>query len=110
MVSSIAKPAEVRAVTINGIVDVSGMDFTQTVFSCSNLDSGAVTEPPAALVLADYRHINYATHVMRVTLTPGRIYGVFLRSADYAMRLFINGEKVEQVGWPAIPRKRPTRA
>lgn len=112
-VSSVAKPPNLRAVLTDQILDLSGEVLDKAIYYCddfenypqklytpNDFETGSVTEPPQHLTLADYREINYATHRMLVKLTLGKVYGIFLRSSDYSMRLFINADEVEPVGWP----------
>jgi hypothetical protein len=94
-----------------GEVDLREADFTNTVFSpwgyWQSYPERLYT--PADLEYAeieDYgfheRQIQYATHAMTLRLPIGKIYGVRVSTADYSMRLFINGEELGQAGVPGI--------
>lgn len=48
-----------------------------------------------------YENMDYATHVADLKLIPDRSYGINMRSADYAMRIFIDGKFVDSVGNPS---------
>jgi len=49
----------------------------------------------------DYKIIQFATHRTKMLLTPGKVYGISMKSADYSMRIFIGGEEIDSVGVPA---------
>jgi len=61
----------------------------------------------------DFTVVQYATHVTILRLPPEKTYGIHVSTADYSMRLFINGTLVDEVGVPGtspettIPRTLP---
>lgn len=93
--------------------DLTALDLTDNVYGIGH----AWDAWPDALLLPDelgdtglapvpYQDVDrsvtqYATYRMRVSLQPGITYGIAMRSADYAMRLFIDGAEAIAVGVPA---------
>ncbi len=107
---------QTRELSGTGPCDLMGADFTQTVYvpvfwesypehlyTPADLDRGGLEAPRPSGDL-DYRQVEYATHVMRLLLPPGETYGLSLRTADYSMRLFVNGKELDCVGSPGTTR------
>ncbi|MCL2124801.1 MAG: winged helix-turn-helix domain-containing protein [Oscillospiraceae bacterium] len=100
----------------DGFYDFSDVDFADMVYAYNNnwfsypeklytpedFASGKVTEPPVLSNTLDYTSTQYFTHTMELSLPAGRTYGLFMRTADYSMRLFINGEEIDCVGLPGV--------
>jgi signal transduction histidine kinase len=111
---------EVAALPVAGDgYNLIGSDFANTVYSGAetweswperfyypaDFESGAAPDAPVALAESDYRNIQYATHRLTLTMPADRQYAVFVRSSDYAMRLYINGEEIGGVGVPGDSRE-----
>lgn len=97
------------------LTDLSGYDFQNSVYY--HFDgywesyperlytpedfAGGQTGSPVARADADYRVIQYATHRIRLKLPEGEALGIYMKSADYSMRIFIDGRLAGAVGNPA---------
>ncbi len=104
------------------IVDLTNTDLDDTVYIYSDnwksyleelyvpkdLNSGSVQDS-ARISLGNgdpvYKEVEYATHVAELKLPPGKSYGIYMKSADYAMRIFIDGAEVDKVGNPSENEK-----
>lgn len=109
------RPAEIDLPQQTGEVDLLSADFDDVVYFHrdywdsypeklyfpEDFDNGTVDEQPTILHAADYERIGYATHVLKLKLPTDQVFGIKLKSSDYAMRLFIDGELVDEVGYPA---------
>jgi hypothetical protein len=96
-----------------------GYDFTETVYTGAerwesyperfyypaDFESGTISDEPVTLGNDDYREIQFATHRLTLTLPVGMQYAIFVRSSDYAMRFYINGEEIGSVGIPGESRE-----
>ena len=106
----------------SGVCDLSSADFSDTVYvpngywtsypeklyTPEDFASGFVKEQPVPASMLDYGVIQYATHVMTLKLPAGETYGLALRTADYSMRLFVNGDELGNVGVPGHSRETTT--
>ena len=108
-------------VSLDGIAfkDLTHYDFTNTIYNNiygwesypeklytpEDFAAGAVIEQPFSYNEMDYSRIQYATHRLRITLLPGRTYGLQMQSADFSMRFFIDGVEVDCVGVPGDTRE-----
>ncbi len=121
---AVPRPTEVWLGDGHGGADLLDMDLDDTIYRYRNywdsypeklytpedFESGAVTEAPQQLRFDDYRKINYATHRLELDLPAGETYGLHMKSTDYSMRIYINGELIDTVGNPtdskatAVPR------
>ena len=115
-VLALPTPAIVELNGYDGFYDFSGADFSDIVYAYNgywlsypeklytpeDFVSGKVTELPVLSNMLDYTSIQYFTHTMELALPAGRTYGLFMRTADYSMRLFINGEEVAPAGMPGV--------
>jgi DNA-binding CsgD family transcriptional regulator len=117
--SLLAQPTAVTLEKQSGVVDLSGADFDNTVYQY--FDNGWQHYPEALLTPTDFadadvpqespmsyddfRTIQYATHRVELRLPPGRIYAVAMKSADYAMRLFVDDEEMGSVGSPGATQE-----
>ena len=113
-ISVLPSPGIVDLSGYDGFYDFSHVDFTDTVYAYNgdwfsypgklytpeDFLSGRVTELPVLSNTLDYSEIQYFTHKMEISLPAGHTYGLFMRTADYSMRLFINGEEIDLVGQP----------
>jgi len=118
---AIPTPAEIQ-LSDSSVQDLSGHDFGDTVyrsFSCweswpevyytpANFRDGLVTEPGRPRKEMDYSVTRYATHRVQFILPPGKTYGLILLSADYSMRIFIDGIDIDSVGNPGETRETTT--
>ena len=117
----------ISALPSPGIVDLYGnaeydlrdADFTDTVYAYNgdwqsypeklytpeDFLSGKVPEAPVPSNTLDYESVQYATHTMELALPAGRTYGMFMRTANYSMRLFIDGREIDCVGVPGESRE-----
>ena len=115
---TIPAPAEVSLDDIT-FKDLTLYDFSDTIYSNTfgwesypeklytpeSFISGAVTEEPRTHDEMDFGRIQYATHRLRLALPPGRTYGLQMQSADYSMRIFIDGIEIDCVGNPGETRE-----
>ena len=111
-------PEEVRLDDVS-IHDLSGGDFSDTIYSNiqgwesypeklytpAEFASGDISEEPRTYGEINYSQIQYATHRMSFRLPPGKTYGLLMQSADYSMRIFIDGTEFDSVGLPAETRE-----
>ncbi len=101
---------------IQGGYDLIGSDFKNTVYTIAPVwDSwpdklyapgdlvGA--EAPVPHESLDYKQTEYATHRLRISLSPGVIYGLSYYSSDYSMRLYIDGIEAASAGSPGTSRE-----
>lgn len=111
---TVPQPAVVNLQKDNGAVDLTEMDFSDTVYYFQDYWENYAgklyapqdfedenTVPPTHMEHADYEEYQYATHRMQLRLTPGVTYAISMRTPDYAMRIFINGEEFDSVGNPS---------
>ena len=107
----------VRTWPAAGVVDLRWLDFDDNVYTGSwtwdswknelyNQEQLAGDDVPAPQVMtaADKKSVQYATHRLHLELPEGNMYAISLRSCDYSMRMFINGEEVALVGLPGKTR------
>ena len=47
------------------------------------------------------KDIDYVTYVTNLILDPNTTYGMYLKTFDYAMKIFIDGKEVDSVGVPS---------
>ncbi|MDR3365308.1 MAG: sensor histidine kinase [Clostridiales Family XIII bacterium] len=102
-----------------GYCDLSGRDLADTVY---HIDgpwesypeelyapgdfAGGIAGAPRFLAGRDYKDIPYATHRLRLALPQGpAVYGISMKSSDYAMRLYIDGREIDSVGAPGTTRE-----
>ena len=111
-------PSEVRLEDVS-FQDLAGSDLSDTIYSNSrgwesypeklytpaDFASRDVLERPLAYDEIDYSLIQYATHRMSFLLPPGKTYGMLMQSADYSMRIYIDGIEIDSVGLPAEKRE-----
>lgn len=107
-------PAVVETDRQAAVLDLTAADLSDTVYYYldSHWDSHPeqlltpadfADEPiptPQPLAFDDYRSIQYATHRMELKLPPGGMYALSMKSADYSMRIFIDGVEADSVGTP----------
>ena len=111
---ALPSPGLVELSGYDGFYDFSDVNFTDTIYAYNgnwksypeklytpeDFDSGKVTEQAVLSNTLDYSRVQYATHTMEVALPAGQVYGLFMRTADYSMRLFVNGKEMDCVGLP----------
>jgi signal transduction histidine kinase len=86
--------------------DVEHWDsWPEQLYSPANFEQGAVTDAPIQLSAADYERIQYATHRLTLKLPAGQLYGLYVRSSDFSMRMFIDGVEIGSVGTPGDTRE-----
>lgn len=96
-----------------GPLDASEYDFSDTIYYYQDYwenypgqlytpadFTAGLTDSPTYMRHEDYETYQYATHRMEVKLPPGVIYALSMKSPDYAMRLYINGQEAGAVGSP----------
>ena len=115
---AIPSPAEVQLSAAN-VQDLSGYDFSNTIYHSNqfwecwpdvyytpaDFAGGLVTEPGRPRGEMDFFTTQYFTHRVRLILPPGKTYGFMMRSVDYSMRIYINGELIDSVGNPGETRE-----
>ena len=106
----------------SSLQDLTGVDFISTIYrsySCweswpdvfyapADFADGTAMETGLTQDKMDYGVTQYATHRVRFMLAPGQTYGLSMKSADYSMRIFINGVLVDSVGVPGETREDTT--
>jgi len=65
---------------------------------------GIVGEP-RIMSHEDYMYYQFFTHRITLLVVPGTTYGITLRSSDYAMRMYVDGEQAILVGIPGTTRE-----
>ena len=118
--SMLPSPRTVYIGSGEGERDLRGADFTDTVYVIGSMElwesypfnlftpedfALGITGEPTVTQLSDYRSIDYFTHRITLFLTPGRIYNMSMRTADYSQRIFVCGDELEGVGMPATSRE-----
>ena len=112
---------EIIVLSENGGYDFRGRDFQNKVYQLSgywetwvdrhytpeDFERGG-TEPPVPSNTLDYTVTQFATHKLTLQIPAGETYGLRMRSADYAMRLFINGVEIDTIGIPGATRETTT--
>lgn len=53
----------------------------------------------------DYTKTQYLTNRMQLNLSQGETYGIIMKSPDYSMRVYIDGEEVGSVGTPGTTKE-----
>jgi Signal transduction histidine kinase len=104
----------------SGTYDLSGYDFDDTVYRVNNRSweswayqlytpddfaNSGVEEQSRFFDSAEAMNTSYATHRLRLTLPPGSYYGISMVTAEYAMRIYINGSELDSVGIPGNTRE-----
>lgn len=103
----------------SGVLDLSGADFTDTVYYYLDnywesypetlLTPEDLAEPAASSSLQmqfeDFQSVQYATHRLDIKLPEGEVYAITMKTSDYAMRIYIDGEEVDCVGKPGASAK-----
>lgn len=114
LLALLPRPAVVTLSKQTGVVDLSAANFEDTVYRywennweswpealLTPSDLAAPNAPlPGTMTYDDFRTVQYATHRMQLRLPPGQVYALSMRSADYAMRLFIDDAELGAVGSP----------
>lgn len=117
--SFLAQPKAVELPAGNGYYDLSGRNFTDTVYRAENdweswperlytpqdFANGSVIDSPRTLSAKEYKSISYATHRLRLTLPAGETYGISMLTSEYAMRLYVDGVEIDSVGTPGTTRE-----
>lgn len=81
--------------------------YPEKLYTPGDLERSGIA-PPVSAGSIDYTKTQYATHVMTLRLPVGKTYGLYLRTADYSMRLFVNGEELDLAGAPGTTREETT--
>jgi len=107
------------AFDLQAVFDLRSVDFINTIHVIENRDwdswperlyvpqdfeNGIVGEA-RALIHDDFNNYQFFTHRVTLLLTPGITYGISMPSAEYAMRLFVDGEQAALIGLPGITRE-----
>jgi len=82
--------------------------YPEKLYTPEDFESGGVSESSVPSGALDYTSDQYATHITRFFVPAGKTYAIFMRSSDYAMRLYINGEEIDCVGVPGTSREETT--
>lgn len=111
---AVPQPAGVNLEKKEGTANLAAMDFSNTVYYYQDFwenyagrlytpqdfaEGGTV--PPVHMEHEDYEQVQYATHRMKMELVPGVTYAISMKSPDYAMRIFIDGEEFDSAGYPS---------
>ena len=119
---SLLPQPDVAELSGSGACDLASADFSGTIYvpngywtsypgklyTPDDFASSFAGEAPVPASALDYGSIQYATHVMTLNLPAGETYGLYLRTADYSMRLFINGRELGSAGAPGDSRETTT--
>lgn len=91
-----------------GGYDLTGVNFTDNVYylyqAWETWPEKLYTPdelPKAGPSITYSDNYPYATHRQTLVLAPGVTYGISLRSSDFAMRMFLDGEEIFTAGNPA---------
>ena len=79
--------------------------YPEKLYTPADFTGGAATGRSYTQDQMDYNEIQYATHRLRFILPPGQTYGLFMQSADYSMRIYIDGTMIDSVGSPGETRE-----
>lgn len=118
-ISYIPKPQTVKVAQMNGFCALTQMDFSDKVYSLDDywetwpeelytpddFTNGTVTTEAQFIEPSAYKYIPYATHKLRLNLPPGVTYGISMLTSDYAMRIYIDGIEIDNVGSPGKTRE-----
>ena len=99
-----------------GYYDLFDYDFTNTVYAVAPVWESWPNElykpqelthikPPVSQQTLDHESMQAVTYRMRFDLPADNAYGITIESADYAMRIFVNGIEVGNVGIPGETRE-----
>jgi len=109
------KPTSIELPTAYGSYDLSDYSFEDVVYRIEgtaweswpyqlytpeDFANGNVTEPPRFLAAAEVMNTSHATYAIRLTLPANIYYGISMITAEYAMRIYIDGNEVDSVGIP----------
>ena len=83
-------------------LDKNWESWPHQILMPEELDTPGYVLPRDAYSSGDVQH---ATHRLTILLEAGQTYGIIIRSSDYAMRLFMDGEEIDSVGVPAATRE-----
>ncbi|MDL2214492.1 LuxR C-terminal-related transcriptional regulator [Clostridia bacterium OttesenSCG-928-O13] len=114
LIALLPQPTAVTLPQQTGVVDLSTASFDNTVYRYADnhwehwpeallapADLAAPNAPaPGEMTHDDFRTVQYATHRVQLRLPQGQVYALSMRSADYAMRLFVDGTELGAVGSP----------
>lgn len=115
--SGVPKPNILKMFAQNGVCDARYVDFETSVIELDRTQSwdsfpekfytpdNIPADGATYLTQKDYERINYATHRIGLVLTTGYTYGIWMKTCDYSMRLFINGKEIDSVGTPGISKE-----
>ena len=62
-------------------------------------------EPPRFFDSAEAMSTSYATHRLHLVIPTDNDYGISMMTAEYAMRIYINGTEIDSVGVPSDTRE-----
>ena len=74
--------------------------YPEKLYAPEDFASDFAGDQPVPASALDYTKVQYATHVMTLKLPAGETFALYLRTADYSMRLFVNGKELDCVGMP----------
>ena len=109
-----------KTTTLEKTYDLSGYDFANTVYRLDsdwemwpgvfytpeNFTEDSINDPPLSLDGVNPENITYATYRRRLVLPKGKeTYGIAMLTAEFSMRLYINGEEMDCVGIPGETRE-----
>lgn len=95
-----------------GVIDLTGLDLDHTIavlplefeyypdelYTAEDFAAGTTIPPRSFEMGVDDRAHRTGTYRARLKLPPGRTYALYAYSLDYAMRVYYNGVKVDEVG------------
>ena len=108
-----------QTITLEKIVDLSKYDFANTVYRLDDhwemwpgifytpedFAAGSVKALPLSSDELASEHMTYATYRRRLILPEGnQTYGIAMLTAEFSMRLYMNGAEVDCIGMPGETR------
>ena len=114
------QPEMIELPVTNGTYDLSDYNFEDAVYRVSSrgwqslthqlytpegLLTGNVTESFRSLEPAEAMNTSYATHIIQLNLPADVYYGISMVTAEYAMRIFIDGNEIDSVGVPGTTKE-----
>ena len=114
------QPDMVELPTTNGTYDLTDHRFEDTLYRVpssawqsltyqlytpEDFRLGNVTQPLRSLGQAESMNTSYATHIIQLKLPADTYYGISMMTAEYAMRIFIDGNEIDSVGVPGTTRE-----
>ena len=114
------KPTTIELPTAYGSYDLSDYSFEDAVYRTESaawdswpyqlytpedFANGNVRSQPRFLDKSEVMSTSHATYAIRLTLPADTYYGISMTTAEYAMRIYIDGNEIDSVGIPGSTRE-----